>query len=269
MGEIRSRLALSDAERSAGRPDAATVRRGAELFREHGFLLVPDLLDRARVDALRAAYLALVAPLAGTAAGQEVGDFRFMLTVPIAGLFNDPDVYANPFLLPIVRDVLGDDCVVANFGSVVSLPWAERQHEHRDGPFLFDKATGAGLPCHALTLALPLVDLDAEIGTTAVWEGSHKLQSDDPALAGPASHPFCTTGGAYLFDYRLLHYGTPNTSERKRPLLYMAYSRPWFVDHRNFSTRYPPLVMPAAEHARVPDGHKRLFLRVAPVPGAP
>lgn len=38
-------------------------------------------------------------------------------------------------------------------------------------------------------------------------------------------------GDAVLFDYNLMHRGGPNLSDRRRDLLYVTFSRPWFKDH--------------------------------------
>ena len=42
-------------------------------------------------------------------------------------------------------------------------------------------------------------------------------------------------GDAILFDYRVLHRGRANASDRPRPLLYFTYARPWFTDATNYS----------------------------------
>ena len=68
---------------------------------------------------------------------------------------------------------------------------------------------------------------------------------DAPASAFPgecahmvAHRPFKATaraGSAIIFDSRLLHRGGPNTSQRRRPQLYLTYARQWFVDRVNFA----------------------------------
>ncbi len=83
-------------------------------------------------------------------------------------------------------------------------------------------------------------------------------------------------GDCLMFDYRLLHCGTANTSEKvcgrtkgddlckclispsslspppphsptlqSRPLLYLVFSKPWFKDQVNFGS--DPLITPAAQ----------------------
>ena len=44
-------------------------------------------------------------------------------------------------------------------------------------------------------------------------------------------------GAALLFDYRLKHRGLGNHSTVERPLLYITYARPFWVDVYNFATK--------------------------------
>ena len=36
-----------------------------------------------------------------------------------------------------------------------------------------------------------------------------------------------------------MHGGTPNQSTLPRPLLYMTYCRPWFLEYKNFGVHNP------------------------------
>jgi ectoine hydroxylase-related dioxygenase (phytanoyl-CoA dioxygenase family) len=163
----------------------------------------------------------------------KVGDRRFRVPVELSGGFADPDVYANTAVLAVVRRMLGEDAILEAFGAVVSLSGADAQHVHRDSPLLFDAAIAPLLPCHAVTVALPLVDMDEVQGTTALWPGSHrwKTRSTEAApdiLAIPA-------GSCLLWDYRLYHGGTANRSAQARPMLYATYARSWYRDPTGFT----------------------------------
>eukprot|EP00049_Salpingoeca_infusionum_P007968 m.128580 g.128580 ORF g.128580 m.128580 type:complete len:122 (-) comp13873_c1_seq4:1820-2185(-) len=41
-------------------------------------------------------------------------------------------------------------------------------------------------------------------------------------------------GDVIMFDYRTVHRGVANTSQKSRPLLYQVYSKSWFADVVNF-----------------------------------
>jgi ectoine hydroxylase-related dioxygenase (phytanoyl-CoA dioxygenase family) len=162
----------------------------------------------------------------------EVGGRRYMITVDLAGNFADPLVYANPVVVAVARQALDDDAILESFGAIVSLPGSEQQHIHRDGRLLFDSAISPILPAHALTFVLPLVDMNDRHGTTAIWPRSHRWKTRDEKVVPEA--PDVPIGSCILWDFRLMHGGTPNTSERHRPIVYATYARRWYQDPGNF-----------------------------------
>jgi ectoine hydroxylase-related dioxygenase (phytanoyl-CoA dioxygenase family) len=44
-------------------------------------------------------------------------------------------------------------------------------------------------------------------------------------------------GSALLFDYRVLHRGLANQSDRRRPVLVLTFAKSWFRDNLNFPSR--------------------------------
>lgn len=162
----------------------------------------------------------------------EVGDRRFMVPLSLQGGFGDPMVWANPYVVALARELLDSDAILESFGAVLSLSGAERQHVHRDGPVLFDAAISTVLPAHALTFALPLIEMNDLHGTTALWPGSHRWKAANEQVV-----PECPTvpvGSCVLWDFRLYHSGTANRSTRHRPIVYGTYARVWYQDPVNF-----------------------------------
>ncbi|GAG46427.1 unnamed protein product [marine sediment metagenome] len=196
-----------------------------------------------------------------------VGDGRFMITLSVKRPFNTPDLYANPRLMPILHRLLGADCVISSFGSVVAFAGADAQSVHFDYPPLFEsEEVCAALPPHAITLVVPLVDLDESTGTTALWEGSHsrvgardQLQkiAAESSFDG-ATMPYAAAGDVYLMDFRLIHGGTANNSDHERPILYIVYSRPWFREDMNFDEQ-PAIKITNKQYKMVPKPHRHLF----------
>jgi hypothetical protein len=75
-------------------------------------------------------------------------------------------------------------------------------------------------------------------------------------------HPFIEMGGAYFMDYRLLHHGTANRGAAARPILYLVYSRSWWIDSGNYmECNIPSLVIDDETIARVPQDLTSLLLR--------
>jgi ectoine hydroxylase-related dioxygenase (phytanoyl-CoA dioxygenase family) len=205
----------------------------------------------------------------------KVGLERYMFSIRLQPPFLDAAVYAAPRVLPVVRELLGDDCIIQSIGTVVAYPGAAVQHVHRDHPHLFAEAGGlnAFLPPYALHVVVPLVDLDESTGTTALWEGSHRIKTRAEETGRSKAElerfegavlPWPKMGDCYFMDFRLRHAGTPNISDRPRPILYLVYSRRWFQDRKNFEMQ-SPLLITHEEYARIPEEHKKLFLNARPV----
>jgi hypothetical protein len=244
------------------------VHEAAELFIEQGCLLVKGALDRGYVEQLHRAYLDTYHSYFEDREFTDalnVGDKRTQVTVDINGPFNSPQLYANDFILPVLKLVLGEQLILGGFGSVVSLPGALDQHTHRDHPNIYELPEAETtepwidmlLPPYALNLIVPLVPLDASNGTTRLWVGSH-LVVKSRAQQMPSVDPVAELGDCILVDYRLLHAGTANRSERPRPILYNMYCRPWFRDSRNYRKQRPVRIS-RDEYGRVPEQFRHLF----------
>jgi ectoine hydroxylase-related dioxygenase (phytanoyl-CoA dioxygenase family) len=154
--------------------------------------------------------------------------------------FDTPPLFANPYLLPVIGAELGDGFVLGSFGIVCSLPSAPAQNRHHDGGVLFRSGIDYVLPTTAITVGIPLLEMNEVHGTTALWLGSHR---DRGRLQEDGIKPIVHEGSCMLWDFRLWHRGTPNRSTLPRPLLFMTYCRPWFLEP-NFDKRTNPKQKP-------------------------
>lgn len=199
-----------------------------------------------------------------------VGDKRYMVTVNIETPFNSPNLYANPLVMPIIKGILADNCILNSFGCVVSLPGAGDQMMHYDHPPLYmDDEIDPYIPPYAVTMLVPLVELNSMTGTTVMMKQSHRHPIDRRTVASSkvtpspygavAGYPEAKPGACILMDYKLFHAGQANRSDDVRPLLYNIYSRPWFRDFANYD-KQSELVISKKELSRVPDEFKHLFL---------
>lgn len=203
---------------------------------ERGYAVLPSMFERARVEAIARAvgpWVERERPLL------NVGDRRVMIPLPIAPPLFDEGIVGDPRLLAVLEGLLGEDLILNSYTVVVAGAGAKAQGAHRDHALLYrDDLLGSALPPHAVTLVVPLVELDERTGTTALLVGTHRVT----AATGEVATPYVAVGGAFLMDYRLVHYGTANQTAAPRPILYIVYSRPWFVDEHNFE-RLPSLPM--------------------------
>jgi ectoine hydroxylase-related dioxygenase (phytanoyl-CoA dioxygenase family) len=201
---------------------------------------------------------------------------RYAAVLPFEGVFLDPALYANPKVLKIMASLLGEDFCIGSLETVISRPGAGAQHQHVDGPIRFDVSRGgkrtpytgdlSGLPPYAVTLCVPLCDVDDENGPTVLRLGSHKdaLRPRPPGEREVArkyreARMTAKAGEAFIFDFRIFHGGTANWSRAPRPLLIMVFTRTWFRDP-NLNDVFPSVVITKRNLARVPARHRRLFM---------
>lgn len=259
---------FTDAEKADGGPSFDTLRQATEAFWTCGCVGFENAFDPVLIASLNAAWRERYGRyLSGErhADALTIGHRRTQITVAVESPFDSPHLYAHPLVFPILQEILGQHCIMGVFGAVVSLPGAEAQHVHRDHPLLFEEAVNATMPTFAVTMMIPLVDLDARTGTTRMWVGSHRM-GDRAAQRAPVDDPMIKAGGCLLFDLRLQHQGLANVSETVRPMLYNAYYRPWFTDARNYTVQQP-LVMERSTFDRLPRANKRLFVRAETAAG--
>ena len=244
--EIATSSALSDA---------------GSCFVKHGYAILDRVVPEATVHALRAEFDLAYARYQQDREAEdsiEVGNRRFMIPLRLAGGFGSTEIFANPWVVALTRRVLEDDAILEAFGAVLSLSGSEAQHRHIDAPHLFSTEVSTILPAHALTFALPLIEMNTLNGTTAIWPGSHRKVRVDKDV--PPELPVIPVGSCFLWDYRLLHSGTPNRSSEHRPMVYATYARPWYQDPVNFQKKgQSRLLYDDSFVKELPDDLQRLF----------
>jgi ectoine hydroxylase-related dioxygenase (phytanoyl-CoA dioxygenase family) len=201
---------------------------------------------------------------------------RYAALLPFEGPFLDPEFYANPKLRQIIAALLGPDHCIGSLEAVVAMPGSNRQHQHIDGPIRFDRSSGktkrrfqgdlSRIPPYAVTLCVPLCDVDESNGPTALWPGSHlaALRARPPGEKEilrefRAEHMTGAFGRSFLFDYRTFHCGLPNLTPVPRPVLMFVFTRSWFRDP-NLADTFPNVVIAKSDYMRIPERHKPLFM---------
>lgn len=193
---------------------------------------------------------------------QKNGNARFEVVIRMTGGFGQPSLFANPLLTTILGTMLGDDIMrLASMTAVISFPGAQTQHTHRDNPLLYEEFphVGVALPPYAVTVAIPLVDVDHTVGPTGFWLGSHRWKDNHTRPETMESTPF-QRGDCLLVDSRTIHAGMANASTMVRPILYMMYCREWFYDDCNHRQRLP-LDITLEEIQALPKNVQSLMLR--------
>ena len=245
-------------ENQAIHPD--TLENAAQLFRVKGCLVLENIFSPDFITGLHASYLERYRDYFREATFEDaltVGEQRYKITVAFQPPFDTPLLYANPLILPIIKQLLGQETILGSYVSVTSLPGSLEQHLHRDHPWLFGTVLDRMVPSYAIKLIVPLIKLDEMSGTTRLWPGS-QVVFDEKALKMDFVEPHLSLGDCLLMDYRLLHQGTVNRSEQVRPVLFIGYTRPWFRDYENFK-KQSRLQISRQAYKSIPAAHRSLF----------
>lgn len=144
-------------------------------------------------------------------------------------------MYADtPIIKRMVSSILGAEYHIPNVSLVLSDSGAMDQGWHADGPHMSVEEV---LPCHCLNVFIPLVDVTAANGPTSFRPESHHMTIDLKkkflaAFMKKTLKPVCTPelrkGSILLFDYRVLHRGTANTTAEARPILVLTFGKTWY-----------------------------------------
>jgi len=185
-----------------------------------------------------------------------VTDGRFYAGVAVEGPFAQRDMMLPAEVEKVISATLASDFIIDSLGFIVAHPGAPEQHWHRDGGVLFPgHPLEFMLPATAITLVIPLVEMNEETGTTGFALKSHRNR--DP-VDKPDYEPVVEVGSAILWDYRINHKGLANTSRVNRPLITATLCRPWWMDELNFSDAEKLLIRREVLEGLDPDLQKRL-----------
>lgn len=268
---------VSDQEREHGLSHE-NLRACLQTFHRQGCLLLRDLIAPAEVEALKASYYGRfgerdIHSLAQI--GYPVGHLRLLHPLLLEGAFARPQFYAHPLLHPLLQALLGQRMVLNSASVVVAFPGSEEQRLHRDiAPLFGNSPICAQTPAYGITVVIPLVELNPQNGTTRLAVGSHHDTRTAYTYEGhPAVfYPDCRLGDAFLMDFRLVHGGTDNFSQQPRPIIYLSYTRTWFIDLENtIEMEVPALAMTEQAFKQVPEEYASLmvYARLRPHPLRP
>ncbi|KAK3281507.1 hypothetical protein CYMTET_10715 [Cymbomonas tetramitiformis] len=216
-------------------------------FLAEGFTIASGALTPAEVAQTRA-----VCEEARAAAGEahrlELGPGKLDLLIPAFATEQFKFLHAGAPWMGAVREVLGDDCSLFTGGVLFNEPGAGGGNVHLDGDPLFETpAPGATAPPpHALSVFIPLIDVDGATNGTALWPRSHHgagwapPEDSAPPAGNAVTHrgkavaATLSAGDALFFDFRLLHRALANGTGDVRPVVYLIIARRWFRDCDNW-----------------------------------
>lgn len=250
---------LSTEELQSGVLSRETRDLGVALFKRHGTLLIKNAIPVDLVSSCHSGFLTQYDKYLQNTRYHDalrVGDKRLMITLKFAGPFAQPDLYASPFVLPILNRILGAAAILGSLTAVASLPGSQDQRMHKDNAALFKDDPELQVPSFSIAMIVPMIALNAENGATRVVKGSH-LKTSAQAKEMPYQDPVVDLGSCFLMDCRLSHRGMANNSKDVRPITSIVYQRPWYRDHLNFK-KQKPLDIDAGALNSVPENLQHL-----------
>jgi ectoine hydroxylase-related dioxygenase (phytanoyl-CoA dioxygenase family) len=206
--------------------DDTSICRHAEEILVNGFTIVPNVLSPDEVAIARELLTSIfekeseIALKRGWRTKQYqvthmlVQKHEFFRTLPM-----------NPRLLPLMRKVLGENCILSSLNGLTMAPQGEKQALHLDQ---HDHVPGLVININALHT---LDTFTKANGCTRVVPGSHKRQPgtkinreqdelDAIYLEAPA-------GSLIAFNGGLVHAGSANTTDTMRRCVHAYFTRPW------------------------------------------
>lgn len=236
----------------------------ADCVRRHGVIVIRDAVPKpvvaAVLDDVKVRHDVHMAP------GQkrlfrtfQSDPLRAQVPIAIDGPVANPEFFAAPSVLALVRRLMGEDLVVGEMGVVISHPGAGSQEAHRDSNFLFGGLDmEIDLPPFAMTLLAPLLDVSLDMGPTEFWPGSHRIRDEAAVAADPPQRMALNAGSVVLIDSRAVHRGGANISGPVRPTVYFSYHRRWYVENPGYENKPQVRVTPAMLQ-RLPEAYRPLF----------
>jgi len=151
----------------------------------------------------------------------------------------------NEHLRHMLLHIFGEGYHLIYADLLISFEGAEDQQWHVDGGHRL--GSKVHLPPDVINVFVALDDITRSMGPTVVRPGTHKLTRDmskqilaailTKRLRKKAQAP-CKRGDAIAFDYRTLHRGARNESNRPRPVAGLVFaSQSYQSDSVNFPKR--------------------------------
>ncbi|MBM4072533.1 MAG: phytanoyl-CoA dioxygenase family protein [Planctomycetes bacterium] len=214
-------------------------------FQEEGFLVVPEALDRAAVDAL----IAVVDRIDARERTPSHGQSRLL---SFANFLPEDDLLVDlidcPRVFPKVWGILGWNIYVYHT-HLDTLPRVETAPAkpvawHQDSMRVNDEIECHPRPRLSLKVAYYLTDVSgSNWGNTLVVPGSHlqdELDCPDDGVSNPqgAIPVRVPAGAALLLDRRLWHSRSPNFGPHARKALWYGYSYRWLRPKDEMTVRH-------------------------------
>jgi hypothetical protein len=198
------------------------------MFEVSGFLVIPEALTAAEVDACLEAAQRVHAPY-------PPGEWR-QLGHPYEQEPAFERLIDHPAILPKVRALFGDYFILQSSWCTLAPAGFQAGSWHQDGSSVYEfRRLATPTPLLQLRVGYFLTDQsEAGCGNLVMIPGSHHSALPLPAAVGTASMPIAQVicgkpGTALLFHQGVYHCGSANHQPVERYIIHMVYAPPWLV----------------------------------------
>ncbi|MFT3976432.1 MAG: phytanoyl-CoA dioxygenase family protein [Sphingomonas bacterium] len=228
------------------------ARKVADELHYQGYSIVPDMVPIDLCDAILAEMEAMAGqwPRALTQALHGFQTVRYFDLLNAAPVFQRVPVL--PGLLGVMREVLGEDCLLGTYGTSAIGPGEPAQVIHTDDGMYGLERPHKNIYCLAV---LALTDFTEENGATRIVPFSHEFPDYPPIQSKRLSRtPFATDaksleaatiaaempkGSACFVLGNTWHGGGANRSMAPRPSITITYCSGWVRPQENFLMAVP------------------------------
>jgi ectoine hydroxylase-related dioxygenase (phytanoyl-CoA dioxygenase family) len=220
----------------------STFEQHADELRTRGYTIVENVLDRDEIDAANAALDAIfdqeqdIGPLRGW--HNSTYKVAYMLPQKASLFLSFP---LNPRVLPLMRLLLGNDCVLGSLNGLSMTPGGEAQKLHLD--------QNETVPETVLTInALHTLDEFTEDngGTRVVPFSQNRFlppNSDSPECESETIYLEAPAGSLIAFNGGLWHAGSRNHTDRPRRAIHAFFHKPWIRPQWDYPRSLSPEIV--------------------------
>ena len=193
-----------------------------------GYIVLPDLITAAQIAQLKAETARLETRAVDYSVHQQVRPNVQFVGGAITALI------ANPLTIAFLHELFGDEVILMSYAYARSEPGHPGISLHADGQPYGSQIFGYEGSCPWLVRVLYyLDDLTPQVSPFRVVPRSHlSMHADGNPYKRYASHPEevmvpVRAGSAVLINHRVFHGNFPNTGDRAREMLAIAYRPGW------------------------------------------
>ena len=212
-----------------------------EALDEHGFCVLPDVLDPSACGKVRSRLLAAAqeserrgAPTYIPTLDPNAANVRVFNLLDLHRTFRE--LIVDPLAIEIVRGVLGDGFIISNFTANIAKPGSRSMTLHADQSIVIPEPW---LEPWAINIIWCLDDVHADNGATLYLPDSHRIthRAKLPADMNAQMRCFEAPAGAIIaMDGRMWHTSGCNvTQDEERALLFGFYSRDFIRPQVNWN----------------------------------